>query len=182
MRTKLLAAILLTVIAAFPAAAQTAPDVAPHTQLSAHPVSQLLGEWRGKGWMMQRDGSRIEYEALERVRWNLAGTALIVEGLGRHHDQETGEITIGHDAFALMTWDDESNSPRLSAKRAGEPFQTHEITADPGSGALIWHVIPSRVRFTITIKDGVWTEIGEFSQDGGENWMKFLEMKLQQRL
>ncbi len=35
-----------------------------------------------------------------------------------------------------------------------------------------------KTRFTLDFTDGKWHEIGEFSRDGGQNWMKNFEMTL----
>ena len=180
MRTNPLLAIVFLVgstLLGAPALAQTVEGAAPLEALASHPVSKLVGEWRGSGWAMQPDQSRSEFDVVERVRWNLAGTALIVEGYG-YLDDETGERLVGHDAFALVTWDDETETVKFHTRRAGEPFVEHEMTWDADREALVWVLQPNRVRFIITIKDGVWTEKGEFSPDGGENWVGFLEMTL----
>ncbi len=175
MRTITLAAAILLTLAS-PALAQTAKGVKPQAELASHPVSKLLGEWHGSGSAMEPDRTRHEFEAAERVRWNLAGTALIIEGYG--YTDAAGARVVGHDAFAFVTWDDESKGVKFHARRAGEAFQTFDMTWDADKEALIWFVQPNRLRFTITVKDGVWHEVGEFSPDGGENWVEFLEMSL----
>lgn len=163
------------------ASAQTAPEGAANERLGAHQVSSMLGEWRGRGWSMLPDGSRVEFDVVERVRWNLAGTALLVEGFGFSANPETGEREVGHDAFALIVWDEQKQAPTMHARRAGDPgggFATYDIAWDADKGALVWQVQPDRVRFIIVVADGVWTETGEYSPDGGGTWMRFLEMRL----
>lgn len=157
---------------------QPADGASPQSALKDHPVSKLVGEWRGSGWAMQPDRSRVEFDVVERVRWNLSGTAMIVEGFGFSHDPETGELRVGHDAFALVAWDEESETVKFHARRVGEEFQTYDMIWDPERESLVWYIQPDRVRFIITIKDGVWREVGEFSPDGGVQWMPFLDMSL----
>ena len=178
MRMFSLLAIAMLLAFASPSFAQVTDGAAPLEALASHPVSQLVGDWRGSGWAMQPDRTHHEFEAVERARWNLAGTAIIIEGYG-FLDDETGARQVGHDAFALVTWDEETETVKFHARRAGEAFQTYDMIWDEDREALTWELQPNRVRFIITVKNGVWRETGEFSPDGGENWMEFLEMTLE---
>jgi hypothetical protein len=141
----------------------------------------MVGMWRGTVNAMGRDGQWHEAVAIERARWNLAGTAILVEGYGYSDDPETGDRVSGHDAAGLIEWDAEAELAVFHAHRAGGDFEryTFELTDDGES--IRWHMEPNpgvSIRFTITLTENNWLEIGEMSRDGGENWIKFLEMNL----
>jgi hypothetical protein len=127
--------------------------------------------------MMDPNGERHTYEAHERARWNLAGTAIVIEGLGLARD-EAGALTIGHDAMAVIRMDDESGEAVFIAGREGD-FARHGLEVlDDDAGVMRWSP-GGPVRFTITIDGDTWEEVGEFSRDGGETWTPFLGMTLE---
>ncbi|MGI9055141.1 MAG: hypothetical protein ACR2F2_04990 [Pyrinomonadaceae bacterium] len=36
----------------------------------------------------------------------------------------------------------------------------------------------NKILYIITIKDGVWNEVGKFSRDNGKTWVQLFEMNL----
>lgn len=145
-------------------------------------VTRMVGEWVGSGWQQMGQGERNEFQVHERVRWHLSGRALIVEGLGFASHPETGETIIGHDAMAVIRHDQTTGTWRFFAGRGGAGLTDHELEiVDPEAGVIRWSPKTPQgdVRFTITIADDTWHEIGEFSSDGGETWFTFLAMSLE---
>lgn len=154
------------------------PDARVTSPLAEHPVARMVGEWRGTVTTMGRDGQWHEGVAVERARWNLAGTAIIVEGYGYTEDPATRERTVRHDAIGVIEHDADADAPRFYARRAGAPFESHTLKADPATGVMTWSpkTPPGvTVRFTLTITEKRWYEIGEMSPDGGQTWSRFLE-------
>ena len=59
-------------------------------------LSFLEGTWKGSGWMMGEDRTKMTFEQEERVQFQLSGTVLQIEGIG----QAEGEIV--HHALAMI--------------------------------------------------------------------------------
>ena len=174
---RMLMIIAIAALAAAPALGQTALGVEAQAALAEHAASRFIGRWTGEGWMMNPNGERVTYQVHERARWNLAGTAIVIEGLGLSRDA-SGEVVIGHDAMAVIRMDEESGEAVFIAGREGE-FARHDLeVVDAEAGVMRWSP-GGPVRFTITIDGDTWEEIGEYSQDGGETWTPFLGMTLE---
>ncbi|MFG0274456.1 MAG: hypothetical protein ACF8QF_05315 [Phycisphaerales bacterium] len=175
----LIGAALAVVCAAATVFAQPAPGVAPSAALAQHAASRFLGRWVGTGWMVDQTGTRHTYEAHERARWNLAGTAIVIEGLGVARGED-GAVTIGHDAMAVIRLDEATGDVVFIAGREGD-FARHALEViDAEAGVMRWSP-GGPVRFTIRITADRWEETGEFSRDGGETWTAFLGMTLERR-
>jgi hypothetical protein len=142
------------------------------------------GEWQGSGWAMARDGrGRIETSIHESVRSKLGGLALVVEGLGRTRDAESGEEKVTHDALGVITWD--PHGDRYLFRYWSAEGQAGETELVPVEGGWRWgFTAPGggpEVRFTIELGADTWRERGEVSMDGGESWFPMLEMTLTRR-
>lgn len=51
------------------------------------------------------------------------------------------------------------------------------------NGSFIWgctHSKAGKIKYTISLVDGKWSEIGEMSRDGN-NWIQFFEMKIEKQ-
>ncbi|HEX2060648.1 MAG TPA: DUF1579 family protein [Thermoanaerobaculia bacterium] len=135
----------------------------------------LIGEWKGEATVQMGPGEPQRIIQTERVQSKLGGKVLLIEGQGRRAD---GEIV--HDAMAVLTWDDAKKVYRFSTWLFNRPGAetTLEVT---GPNAAVWGLDTpqGRMRYTMKLTDeGVWHEVGEFSRDGGANWMKFIDMRL----
>jgi hypothetical protein len=103
-----------------------------------------------------------------------------------HEDREgrldTADGETIHQALALLSYDPESRTYQWSAHRGdGKALMT---TAEIRGDAFVWGFEApwGRTRFTIReTSEGEWHEVGELTRDGGETWMKILEMTLQRR-
>ena len=43
------------------------------------------------------------------------------------------------------------------------------------------NTMAAQIKFTISVIDNTWFEIGEMSRDGGKTWMKYFEMTLKKQ-
>lgn len=173
-----LAAVLAAVVAAATARAQLPepPSLAPMERLSF-----LVGTWEGEGWMEHAPGRRATFSSREVVEPRLGGRVLVVEGLHRAAMPDRPEPVVVHhalgvfshdegDAYHFRTWLANGRDGQFAARLEGD-------------GVLVWgHDDPRRgeVRYTITIADGTWREVGDARRDGGE-WQRFFEMTLARR-
>ena len=168
---KRLTLVLLLLAAAAPGLAEegaTDPGLA-----AMQAISFFEGDWEGEGWMRRGPAEPTRFRSSETVESRLDGRVLIVEGL--HHGTESGEVV--HHALATISYDPDAGLYRfrshLQDGRAGDH------TGQLEDGAFVWGFeVPSgRIRYTIRIADGHWSEIGEFSADG-EQWSQFFGMEL----
>ena len=143
--------------------------------LASEPLfAKLIGTWEGEGWTMLGPNERAEFKQTELVEAKANGHAITVEGLGK--DKESGELVF--QAFGVFSYDAEKDAYVLTT------FQTegYSITMNPEvtDDGFIWgfDVPQGTVRYTATLTDTSWTEIGEFSPDGGETWFQTFEMNL----
>ena len=83
-----------------------------------------------------------------------------------------------HDAIGLISYDAEEGKYRFRTYRAGG--ETLDPTIHIRDDSIIWSFQQGgrTIRFTATVKENVWTEIGESSPDDGKTWYRFFDMKL----
>lgn len=157
-----------TMLAAAPARGEEAPE-APMAALA-----DMVGTWKGEGWMSRGPEERHEFESTEIVESRLGGEVILVEGI--HHEGTTGRKV--HHALAMISWD-----PGDAVYR----FRSMVVGRGPGDfegrfedGVFVWggDVGHGEMRYRITIDGDRWSEIGEFSRDGGETWSPFFGMEL----
>lgn len=131
-------------------------------------LSFIVGEWKGEGWMLGRDGEKHNFTQTEKVQFKLDSTAILIEGLGK-----SGEEVI-HNALAVLRFDPGENS---------YSFNSYLSTGLGGSfkGELIGDVFywypNENMRYIIKLNEqGKWFETGEINRNG--SWFQFFEMTL----
>lgn len=164
--------LLLTLPAA---AAPEAPDKGAH-QAAMQKLSFLAGEWEGSGSIAM--GPQHEaFTQKERIQFKHDGTLLLIEGNGT--SPKTGATV--HDALAVVTFDPKSGGYKFRSFAAVGRFADTEGSVT--GNTFVWHLNigpQGRVRYTITVENGVWREIGERSADGVA-WAPFFEMTLRRK-
>ena len=160
---RMLIALLLFACSTLALAGEPAPGPDP----AMARLDFLVGEWKGEGWMMTREGKRETFASTEIIRKKLLDTALLVEG-----------THTGFEAMAVVTWDAKAQQYRwrsFTSRGAGVDAEAKLV----GERTLQWFPSES-ARYTIAISEsGEWTEVGEYSRDGGQTWSQFFEMRLQ---
>jgi hypothetical protein len=171
--------LVLLLLVAGSALTPSAMAESPPRSRPLEPVAFLEGVWEGGGWYLAPDGKRHRFHQRERVELRFEGLVMVVEGEGRLDDADGETI---HQALAVLSYDPESRTYQWSAHRGdGKALLT---TAEVRDGAFVWGFEApwGRTRFTIReTSEGEWHEVGELTRDGGETWMKILEMTLQRR-
>jgi hypothetical protein len=138
----------------------------------------LVGDWSGEAWYQMGPEGRTESRGTETVRLKAGGAALVVEGRFSAVGPDGVERVV-HDAFGVIAPDPAGGYRILSFLADGRQGDSKlELTEDgfrwgmeiPGQGVT---------RYTMRLTPaGEWVETGEFSRDGGETWMPFMEMRL----
>jgi hypothetical protein len=175
-RSTVLSFLLAVVLVPGLAHAQARPDPAP-TLEAMKKAAFLAGDWQGSGWM-QMGPAKEEFTQTESVKTMLDGAILLVEGIGMSKAAPAEKI---HHAVGVIAYDPLTKEYRFSPFVAGRSPMS--VKAEIGDGTLVWGFQPQpniHVRYTITVKDGAWHEIGEYSPDG-TNWSQFFEMTLTRR-
>jgi hypothetical protein len=143
-------------------------------------LSFLAGQWKGESWTESAPGQRSAAVGTETVEPKLDGLLLNIEGLFRRklNEKETGDVV--HQAFAVISFDENAKRYRFQAYTDRGIYTDAEAKVEDGK--LEWGFrMPQagEVRFTITVtENGPWFEIGEISSDG-KQWRKFFEMTLE---
>ena len=171
-------ATLLALLLLSPAAlAQEASGDALHPALA--PLTGLLGDWEGRARAMTPAGPK-EMIQTERVRAELGGAILVVEGTGREigEDGEPGAVVFN--AFGIFSVDAATGTVYFDAfTQEGRHVRVQpELLADgfdwgmqPENGPLVEY----QMRFDA---EGRWVETGRVSMDGGTTWLDSFEMTL----
>lgn len=134
-------------------------------------VPAILGTWRGKARILEMNGKWTEHTQTERAGLMLDGTILVIEGRGY---DDAGKTVFN--AFAVVSWD---VGKKAYAMRSYAMGRSGDFAFTPNESGFVWEVPagPMTIRYTATVKDGKWHEIGERIAPGQEP-IKFIEMDL----
>lgn len=139
----------------------------------------LIGKWKGIGWQMTPQGAKEDAMVEENIRPKLDGLVLMVEGVGKRTDPETGKEMIVHNALGLMSYDPYGGGYKMQSHLSNGRSTTADAKFNDDGSFVWWFKTPQgTIRYTIKLNSAdQWHEIGEFSADG-ENWRQFFEMTL----
>lgn len=137
-------------------------------------LDKMVGKWSGAGWI-QQGANREEFTGTENVQRKLDGLATLIEGRFTAKNQPDKVI---HETLAVLTYNPKTSvfdfKTYLATGNTGDfTFSTTESGYDWGM-----NFPGTKIIYTITIKDGVWNEIGKVSRDDGKSWFQFFEMNL----
>ncbi len=124
------------------------------------PLAIFDGTWRGPATATLGDGRRVELTQTERVGGFLGGSLKLIEGKGYAAD---GRVVFN--AFGVISFSPQTGKYSFRAHAQGQSGDfAIEVTAE----GFIWTIDagPAKIRYTATVKDGVWSEIGERIVDG----------------
>lgn len=172
MRPLLLKAVVLA--GALGAAAQ-APDskaLLAAQKEAMKPLAIMYGVWRGPAWTIQPDGSKHDVMQTERIGPFLDGSVIVLEGRG--YDMKSKEVTFN--AFGTVSFNTRAKTYSLHSYAQG---QAGDFALTPTSDGYVWEIPagPMTIRYTATIKDGKWREVGDRIMPGKDP-VRFFEMNL----
>ena len=157
MRILFLAGALLC-LGAVPAAAQERPDPAAlqsAQRQAMDKIKRLDGAWRGTAWTLLPTG-RHQVTHTERVGPFLGGTIKLIEGRAYNPDG-----SVGFNAFAVVSYNPATKGYSLQSYAQGYAGTFPLQVTDDG---YVWQVPAgpgALIRYTATIKDGSWREVGD---------------------
>lgn len=172
-RSALTLALLLVAVGR--AAAQGRPD--PAALIAAEkaamaPLAYMDGVWRGPAWTLLPSGERHNIIQTERIGPFLDGSVKVIEGRGYNADG-----SVGFNAFGTISFDVASRTYTMHSYAQGN-VGDFVMTMTPDG--YVW-AIPAgpsmTIRYTATIKDGNWLEVGDQIVPGKEP-ARIFEMRL----
>jgi hypothetical protein len=136
------------------------------------PLAFLDGTWRGPARLFLPGGQSLAMTQTERVGPFLDGTLRLIEGRGHAPDG-----TVKFNALAVLSYDPEEKKYHFRSHAQGHQGDfAFELKPD----GFVWRIPagPATLRYTATVKDGVWDEVGERLVDG-QAPMRIFEMRLE---
>ena len=159
-------------LSAQPAPARPDPAALIAAQRSAMaPLAFMDGAWRGKATTVSPDGGTHVITQTERVGPFLDGTIKVIEGRGYDDDGK-----VAFNAYGIVSYDPSTKAYRFHSHAMG---MQGDYSFKPTDGGYVWEIPagPMTIRYTATIRDGAWNEIGERIVPGRPA-ERFFEMNL----
>ncbi|MCA9292433.1 MAG: hypothetical protein KDA20_01320 [Phycisphaerales bacterium] len=134
---------------------------------------KLHGQWRGPAWTILPNGEKHELTQTERVGPFLDGAVLVIEGKGFEPDG-----AVGFNAFGIISFNAMKRAYSMRSYAMG--FEGDYVVT-PTDDGFTWEIPagPMTMRYTQTIKDGKWHEVGDRFMPGRDEPVRFFEMTLQ---
>ncbi len=171
MRKLWIAGLSIALIASMPGTAQVADTAALSAQKTAlDKFAWMDGTWRGLA-VTKGPGGEHRVTQTERIGPMLGGTVRVIEGKGFNPDG-----SVGFNAFAVISWDEEKQAYNFRSYAQG---RSGDFMIRPTADGYVWEIAagPMTIRYTATLKDGSWSEIGERIAPG-QAPVQFFEMHL----
>ncbi|QDZ08890.1 DUF1579 domain-containing protein [Sphingomonas panacisoli] len=171
MRKVLIAGLSLALIASVPGSAQVADTAALSAQkVALDKFAWMDGTWRGPA-VKKGPGGEHRVTQTERIGPMLGGTLRVIEGKGFNPDG-----SVGFNAFAVISWDAQKQAYDFRSYAQG---RAGDFMIRPTADGYVWEIPagPMIIRYTATLKDETWTEIGERIAPG-QPAVPFFEMHL----
>ena len=155
--------LILALLLASPAAAQPAGPWDPEVRMAAQREAMkkldfLDGAWRGPATASETPGPLVQ---TERVGSLLDGTVKLVEGRG--YDAEGRTV---FNAFAIISYDPVKRAYALRSYAMGF-VGDYPLTVRPDGFSWSHPAGPgASIRYTATVRDGEWHEVGERVAEG----------------
>jgi len=168
-------ALLLMVVGLSTAAIAQQPP-SPETLIAAQReammrLSFMDGVWRGPAWTIRPSGEKHEITQTERIGPMLDGSIKVIEGKGYDPD---GKVTFN--AFATISYDVTTKVYTMHSNALG---RVGDFVVTPTADGFTWEIAagPVTIRYTATVKDGAWREVGDRIAPGKDP-VRFFEMNL----
>lgn len=173
MHIKPLIAFVASLLCAAPALAQQrspAELIAVQRDAIAR-LSWMDGQWRGPA-VTQTETGEHRITQTERIGNMLDGSIKVVEGRGFNPDG-----TKGFNAFGVISFNPASSKYEFRSYAEG---RAGTFSIVPGTDGYVWETPAGpgmTIRYTATLADGTWTEVGDRITEG-KSPVRFFEMHL----
>lgn len=137
----------------------------------------IIGKWEGDGWAYNQQGVKENTHILEDIQFDLDQTIIVMRGSGT--SQENGQSIKSHDALGVLSFDVFQEKFKINSWIHKGMSTTAKVEYKSRGNFVWWFEAGPNMtmRYTVTIKEGSWNEVGEMSTDG-LNWRQFFEMNL----
>ena len=134
-------------------------------------LSVMDGVWRGPAWTILPSGEKHTITQTERIGPFLDGSVKVIEGRGYNPD---GKVSFN--AFGTISYNPATHVYTLHSYAQGN---VGDFVLTPTPEGYVWEIPagPMTIRYTATIKDGAWREVGDRIMPGKEP-VRFFEMNL----
>ena len=154
--------------------AQAPPD--PQVLIAAQregmaPLAYMNGVWRGPATVTLPSGEVRNITQTERIGPFLDGSVKVMEGRGYEPDGR-----VAFNAFGVISYDPATKKYTMRSYAQG--YQGDFVITLTADG-YVWEIPagPMTIRYTATIKDGKWREVGDRIMPGRPP-VRFFEMNL----
>lgn len=114
------------------------------------------GVWRGPAWTILPNGQKHDITQTERIGPFLDGTVKVIEGRGYEAD---GKVTFN--AMGIVSYD---VAKKTFSMRSYAQGRSGDYTLTPTADGFVWEIPAGpgmTIRYTATVKDGTWKEVGD---------------------
>ncbi len=136
------------------------------------PLAYMDGVWRGPAWSITGPGQRHDITQTERIGPFLDGTVKVIEGRGYNADG-----SVGFNAFGTISYSPGTHVYTLHAYAQGN---VGDFVLNMKPDGYIWEIPagPSMtIRYTATVTDSSWLEVGDQIMAGSPP-VRIFEMRL----
>jgi hypothetical protein len=133
--------------------------------------SFMDGEWRGEAWTIMPTGEKHELTQTERIGPFLDGAVKVIEGRGYEADG-----TVSFNALGIISFNPGKSEYSMRSYAMG---YAGDYVMKPTDNGFTWEIPagPMTMRYTATVKDGTWHEVGDRVM-GEQEPVRFFEMTL----
>lgn len=119
----------------------------------------MHGVWRGPATTQSQQGEH-KVTQTERIGGFLDGTLTVMEGKGFNADG-----SVGFNALGVVSYDAQTRSYWLTSWALGRGGKFPMTVTDTG---YVWEIPagPMTIRYTATVTNGSWTEVGDYVAPG----------------
>ena len=134
-------------------------------------LSFMDGVWLGTAQTTLPGGEKHVVTQTERIGPFLDGSVKVIEGRGY---EDSGKLTFN--AFGTVSFNPATRSYTMRAHAQGN---AGDFALTPTADGFIWEIPagPMTIRYTATVKDGAWREVGDRIVPGKDP-VRFFEMNL----
>ena len=170
---RLLPVLVLVLVSSLSARAhaQADPQAMAAQKEAMKALPAMDGVWRGPASTVLPSGEKHNITQTERIGPFLDGAVRVIEGRGYAADG-----SVAFNAFGIVSYDAAKKAYSMRSYSMG---RAGDFVLTPTADGYVWEIPmgPITVRYTATIKNGEWHEVGDRVAKGQEP-VRFFEMTL----